>query len=617
MKPRVIAAVALAASSLVGIVLPASPAVAAQPGYQIGHGDGGKAYLISPDGSNNQFVANVFGGEFDWTTDGLKLVYRENQAGNIILRNQDGAEFPVTTGGRSPALSPDGTKIALVQAASDGSINDEVKVVDLSGNVLAEYGQGRSPTWSPDGTKIAFGRKGDSDATTTCDGDPRNPPEPVNLGRGSGLAVASFPPTGGTSWLVEPNLEIEGLIYPSASAPDWSPNDLSIVYFGYPTSYVYNTSHRRCTTRRGAGDGDVLVVNSSGGEPTNLTEAARYVDQGSGGTGDDYHPFDGNPSYSPDGETIAFASSRDNLVNVIHSLYTMTASGGQVTKIYQPPGTFDDPGRIDATDWRIAPIVGQVVRIEATQDRAFEQGATPGVFTVERTGSTDGELEVTIATAGTATPGADYRPLPSTVTIPDGTSSINLLVVPVDDTAVEGNETVVVEVQDADGYILGEPNRATVTIVDNDGPSGPGPGEVDAELEAKKKQNGHVKAKVSCDTACIAKITGNAKLDENGGNVNGGKNPLQRAGAAIAVELGGKKGKGADSVKMKPQTKRIAAGGSAVLRLKPKGKKNARKLAEALDDKKVKVTVPLKVKVTEAEGDSVVLKKIVQLKAKK
>ena len=52
--------------------------------------------------------------------------------------------------------------------------------------------------------------------------------------------------------------------------------------------------------------------------------------------------------------------------------------------------------------------------------------------------------------------------------IPDGQASATITLSPVDDTSVEGNETVVVTVSPNAAYTVGSPSNATVTITDND-----------------------------------------------------------------------------------------------------------------------------------------------------
>jgi hypothetical protein len=59
------------------------------------------------------------------------------------------------------------------------------------------------------------------------------------------------------------------------------------------------------------------------------------------------------------------------------------------------------------------------------------------------------------------------------VTISAGASSATVVVRPVDDTAVEGNETVVLTISTDAAYTVGSPDNATVTIADNDQPPPP------------------------------------------------------------------------------------------------------------------------------------------------
>jgi hypothetical protein len=54
------------------------------------------------------------------------------------------------------------------------------------------------------------------------------------------------------------------------------------------------------------------------------------------------------------------------------------------------------------------------------------------------------------------------------LTIPAGAASATVTVTPIDDTAVEGNETVILTVSADTAYTVGSQNSATVTIADND-----------------------------------------------------------------------------------------------------------------------------------------------------
>jgi hypothetical protein len=99
------------------------------------------------------------------------------------------------------------------------------------------------------------------------------------------------------------------------------------------------------------------------------------------------------------------------------------------------------------------------------------------VFTLSRTGPTVSPLVVFLAARGTATPGDDYLPLPPTVEIPAGRESVDLLVLPKDDLLVEGDETVIAELQPdpslgpIDRYRIDpEFREAMVIIRDDDSP---------------------------------------------------------------------------------------------------------------------------------------------------
>jgi glucose/arabinose dehydrogenase len=112
-----------------------------------------------------------------------------------------------------------------------------------------------------------------------------------------------------------------------------------------------------------------------------------------------------------------------------------------------------------------------VVSIAATDATATEAGLTMGTVTVTRSGSTASELTVFYGVTGTASGGGDYEPLSGSVTIAAGSASASIIIAPLDDTAVEGNETVRITLSGGAGYIVGTPGSATVTITSNDVPT--------------------------------------------------------------------------------------------------------------------------------------------------
>jgi len=108
------------------------------------------------------------------------------------------------------------------------------------------------------------------------------------------------------------------------------------------------------------------------------------------------------------------------------------------------------------------------VTVSATDSSASETAGNPGRFTISRTGSTASSLTVQYAVGGSAS-GGDYASLGTSVTIPAGSSSVTKTVSPVDDSADELNESVVLTLTDTAAYNVGSPSSATVTNADNDG----------------------------------------------------------------------------------------------------------------------------------------------------
>jgi subtilase family serine protease len=140
--------------------------------------------------------------------------------------------------------------------------------------------------------------------------------------------------------------------------------------------------------------------------------------------------------------------------------YAVTSAIGWQTRI----GSFALPG-CSTTPAPSLPML----TIVASTATATEAGPTNGAFTLTRSGETSAPLTLSYAVSGTAAAGTDYVGLPGVVTIEAGAASAVIPVVPLNDTLVESNETVVATLASNPAYVVGS-GPATVTIVSDDAP---------------------------------------------------------------------------------------------------------------------------------------------------
>jgi N-acetylneuraminic acid mutarotase len=99
---------------------------------------------------------------------------------------------------------------------------------------------------------------------------------------------------------------------------------------------------------------------------------------------------------------------------------------------------------------------------------ATEGGGGFASVRITRTGSLASDLLVGYAVAGSAAAGSDYAALGGTITIPAGMSFADVVISPIDDSVVEGPETVTIAVNPSEAYSTALQAPAAVTILDND-----------------------------------------------------------------------------------------------------------------------------------------------------
>src|SRR6266545_4647100 len=183
----------------------------------------------------------------------------------------------------------------------------------------------------------------------------------------------------------------------------------------------------------------------------NVPLTVQFTDQSTGTiTARDWNFGDGSAHSSTQNPSHTYTNAGNYTVTL-----TVSGSGGATSSKSQT---------ITAT----APTQ-PTVSVVATDAGASEQGPDTGTFTINRTGSTASALTVNYSLGGTAQNGTDYQPLGTSVTFAAGASSTTVMVTPIDDSQVEGDETVALTLSPNAAYTVGSPNNATITIADNDG----------------------------------------------------------------------------------------------------------------------------------------------------
>lgn len=151
-------------------------------------------------------------------------------------------------------------------------------------------------------------------------------------------------------------------------------------------------------------------------------------------------------------------------------------SGGDLDSAGIGDHSFDT--RVDAYKTWIDSIVGTTspsttVGVTASDAIAAEtlagQTANPGTFRVTRGGSTSAPLVVNYALTGLASNGVDYQSLSGQVTVAAGATFAEIVVRPLDDTRVEGTETVTLTLAPGGNYAVSSgQGTATISIADNE-----------------------------------------------------------------------------------------------------------------------------------------------------
>ena len=228
-----------------------------------------------------------------------------------------------------PRISPDGQQVAYVVTEIDGrkhAYRSAIWQAPAAGGearrLSAEPANATDPAWSPDGRWLAFVSEREGEASRKAS------EEQKKLGKGK-PQIWLLPTSGG---------EAQQLTFlpHGASTPVWSPDGQWLAFSapvgpldeeaeeGQPNPKV-RVIDRLWYRLDGAGfiferRAHLFLLNVAGGEPLQITD----------GDWDD-----GNPSWSPDGKTLAFVSSReeDRWRAPASDLYTVSIDAGNVGEL--------------------------------------------------------------------------------------------------------------------------------------------------------------------------------------------------------------------------------------------------------------------------------------------
>ena len=186
---------------------------------------------------------------------------------------------------------------AQIAFVSDRDRNDEIYVMDDDGknqrNLTNHPSDDYAPSWSPDGTRIAF--MSDRDGHV-----PKGDVLPT-------FEIYLMDADGGNQQNLtnDPNSDL---------SPSWSPDGKRIAFVSYRDGKVHAI--------HGWPTSEIYVMDADGGNPQNLTN----------NSDDDFHP-----AWSPDGKRIAFTSYKDGHFigefEITSEIYLMDADGGNQQRL--------------------------------------------------------------------------------------------------------------------------------------------------------------------------------------------------------------------------------------------------------------------------------------------
>lgn len=214
----------------------------------------------------------------------------------------------------------------------------------------------------------------------------------------------------------------------------------------------------------------VTVVSSSAAEPsTNGTFTFTAIGSATGNITVNYTlsgtAIAGSDYTAPSGSVVIPGNGSNTATVTIPVLNNAVAENTKTVILTITPSAAYSLYNDSSATMRLRDDDAETVSI-STHSSGLAEPADGSSFYVSRLGST-GNLAVSYTVSGTATNGTDYTLLPGTVTIPDGSTGVDIPVSPLDDSLAEGTETVTLTLSSGAGYGVEAPS-ATLYLGDSD-----------------------------------------------------------------------------------------------------------------------------------------------------
>ncbi|MDB6136624.1 MAG: hypothetical protein JWM59_4867 [Verrucomicrobiales bacterium] len=203
-----------------------------------------------------------------------------------------------------------------------------------------------------------------------------------------------------------------------------------------------------------------FIFRAIGSATGNIT--VRYTVTGTATAGTDYTRLSGTVSLPANG-------SNDVTVNIPVRNDTLPEPTETIIVTITPDAAYEIHNDGTATarlkdDERGTPVM------VSTWNTTPAEGGAAGKFYLSRANASTGALAVKYSLSGTAVNGTDYTLLSGTATIPGGETGVDVNVTPINDTLVEGTETVTLTVDPDTNYDVDQPGSATLYLQDNESP---------------------------------------------------------------------------------------------------------------------------------------------------